>query len=276
MCLAIFKPKNKAFPKTDLLKNAWENNPDGAGLAIVENDHVKIIKGIMTFKALKNILKNNDLKNKDVVLHFRWSTSGTIIPELTHPFPVSRSNKDLKALSIETEKAIIHNGVMFSPIGKEYSDTAIFSKYMALKKDLSNEEIKAIIGVDRMAIATISGVELIGSWSSISGVMFSNTYSIEPKIVWDAPAPKFSDSAFWDSRKEEKGYLSSFDDPFYWSENAAMVGGLEYCPHCDSDNTELIGINQTVAECLDCGSVYNDTHFLEAKNNNTSKLKKRA
>lgn len=256
MCLAIFKPKNKEMPSFKTLENAWQNNPDGAGLAIVNGDEVRIIKGLMTLEDLILELSHDYLTGLDVVIHFRWATSGHVSPEMTHPFPVSTDNYDLKSLRIDTDTAIIHNGVMFSPkLNSGYSDTAIFTKYYALKNGLTDKEINQIIGSDRLAIASKNGVRLIGSWHEIDGLHYSNLGSFESRSYksfndsfLDDPYFYSSDYAFFDSRR----------DSFFDNED------LQICPCCESHDVEIIGIRSLAIECLDCGAVFNDTQFLES------------
>lgn len=266
MCLAIFKPKNEKFPALDVLQRAWKTNPHGAGLAIVENGKVKILKGFMTLEDFYTVLCEENLKALDVVIHFRWSTSGSVIPELCHPFPVSKSNADLKALSMVTDKALIHNGVMFQPKINDYSDTAIFSRYMAHAAP-DNKTIREIIGNDRLAIVTGLGVNLIGDWNLIDGCVFSNLYStaieeethIKEKI----------------SYKESWAFDDLRNDPYYFSEDYVGHEDLEFCPSCDSDYVEMIGVNSIACECLDCGTIFNETEFLESSRK-ISPRKKRA
>lgn len=269
MCLAIFKPKGKSFPTNDIISNAWNNNPHGAGLAIAKKSGVEIIKGIMTFNDLVAILKSPELVKEDVVLHFRWSTSGTIIPELTHPFPVTVKNKDFRSLKFTTDKAIIHNGVLFDPLTSAYSDTAIFSRYLALKPKISEKQIKKIIGQDRLAMIHKDKIKLLGNWTMIDGLSFSNTYSIV------APRMNYLDM-FDDYAYDNVKSIPAFKDEYAYNPNDE--DDCEYCPFCDSDNVEFIGVKTRSYECLDCSTVYNETDMLLSTfhyhKNVTAKLKK--
>lgn len=253
MCLAIFKPKNKLFPDELTLRRAWKNNPDGAGLAICTDEGVQIIKGLMTFDDFFSLL-DNSLIPFDVIIHFRWATSGNVDASMTHPFPVSNDNKDLKSLEILTEKAIIHNGVLFSPkFSSGYSDTAIFTRYLALK-GINYDKIHEIIKSDRLAICSSNGVELLGQWHDINGVFYSNLYSIENTYKNNFRDPYFYSDDFFD--------LKSYDDD------------LDFCPCCGSDEVEHIASRSLTFECLSCGTIYNDTHFLETSFIQKPKFKK--
>ena len=49
MCILVIKPKGKEMPSKKILRNCWENNPDGAGMMYVKDGHVVIDKGYMEF-----------------------------------------------------------------------------------------------------------------------------------------------------------------------------------------------------------------------------------
>lgn len=295
MCLAIFKPMKAEFPSDSIMKRAWGNNPDGAGLAIVTENGVKIIKGLMTFEALKEKIESLDLYDFEVLIHFRWATSG---PDnkpagMTHPFPISRKNEELKALELICDRALIHNGVMFSPNLSDYSDTAIFSRYLSYFPNATSEQIKDCIPYgNKVAIATKNGVELFGNWTVKNGCHFSNEFSFETPAYYSNKS-KFKKSKYeidYDyfekkNGKEEADFAfadSRRDDPYYYSETVDYSdfdfeedhADLEYCPHCDSDNTEMIGIRTKTAECLDCGAVYNETDFLISPDYVSEKIQK--
>jgi predicted glutamine amidotransferase len=241
MCLAIFKPANKSFNR-DHITTAWRNNPHGAGLAIRTKNAVEIYKGFMTLDGLSSFLNDNEsfLEAHDVVLHLRWSTSGTIKPGLCHPFPASKNNNDLLALELVTDTALIHNGVMFQPNLNDYSDTAIFSRYFAHFAP-SLKQINKVIKNDRLAIVTKDGVKMLGFWEVKGDCFYSNTYSLETN-----------------------NYNFDFKDDYlkeYFFE----------CPICGSESVDHIGINSNAHECLDCHSVFNGTDFILDDDKNTKK-----
>lgn len=132
MCVALIKPKGVFLPSEQILYNCFVTNPDGAGFCFAENEKVHIVKGLMDFDTFLNTLQSYDwtydLNNKNVFIHFRIGTSGEMDETMTHPFPVSPNNKDLKQTEVSCNYAVIHNGVIphydYS-LGK-YSDTALF------------------------------------------------------------------------------------------------------------------------------------------------------
>lgn len=242
MCLAIYKPKNQKFPSDKVLENAWGYNPHGAGLAILHDDCVEIIKGIMTLEALLDFLPLIDIK-KEVVLHLRYSTSGKIEPAMCHPFPIEHSKTAYRKLTHMTKKALVHNGVMFQPRLNQVSDTAIFSRLMALNPNMCDKTIKRIVGSDRLAIldSNAQKVSLIGDWIKKDGVFYSNTYSLVS------------------SRYEEKSFNAYSKNDSYDDDS------MEICPCCGSEDTIKIGYATKTYECYECLTVYNETNFLESE-----------
>lgn len=300
MCLAIFKPMKTNFPKIEIMREAWSNNPHGAGLAIVTDDGVKILKGIMTFENLMEIIESLDLVDFEVLLHFRWATSG---PDnkpatMTHPFPITKDNTLLKTTELICERALIHNGVMFSPQFSDYSDTAIFARYLSYFPNATEKEIAdSIPAGNKVAIATKNGVQLFGHWTVVNGIHYSNLFSMPYERTWkNAKAKTWNKKSRYEidydnmenaSKHNENDYAlysARRDDPYYFNDGENYLNesendyvdyssdDLDYCPHCDSDNTEMIGVRQNVAECLDCGAVYNETEFIIAPEHVSAKI----
>jgi hypothetical protein len=273
MCLAIYKPAGEKIPFTEI-KQAWTGNKDGAGLAVRMNGSVEIHKGFMSLSEYTDFIGkfSEELRYLDVVFHLRYTTSGNTVPGMTHPFPVSKKNNELKALYHVTDKAIIHNGVMFNPMSPShgYSDTAIFSKWLALKNP-DEKEMKKVLGGDRLAIVTGEKVSLMGNWTEIAGCFYSQTYSINTyrsSSLWSEP--RKGKVLTWDP-KSGKSMKEVFDDYEYKDEefDVDALMEMDFCPSCGSDRTEQIGYNTITFECLDCCAVYNQYDCLDSF---TSKL----
>ena len=101
MCLAILL--NGEFPPDDVLEAGAEQNPDGIGIAFPDGDKVQWFKGI-TLEQLKGF-RNQATKG---LIHFRLASVGPAIPQLCHPFPVSKTTS-LK-LEGRSDMALAHNG----------------------------------------------------------------------------------------------------------------------------------------------------------------------
>lgn len=140
MCIIIYKRKKLDMPSLDILENCFENNPNGAGFMYRVDNKIHISKGYMTYdkliEALLKVQETVNLKRTDLVIHFRISTTGSSVPENCHPFPLSNKIADLKALNIECNRAIAHNGILegyagFHSKDTDLSDTAYFAKMLS-------------------------------------------------------------------------------------------------------------------------------------------------
>ena len=205
MCIAIYSPIGVDIPCEDNLKNSWEHNPHGAGFAYNERGHVQIEKGFMTWDAFKKALekanRNNALKNKGVLIHFRIQTHGGVNPECCHPFPIIADEAALKKRSIKTNYAVIHNGIISLTSSEAYrrekmSDTMVFiEKYLTKiatnKKWFNNRPNFELIGdlIDsKMAILNGDGVihSTSGFTKDADGNWYSNSTYKEPRVKYTA------------------------------------------------------------------------------------------
>ncbi|XUX01223.1 MAG: hypothetical protein TUN42_04335 [Dehalogenimonas sp.] len=113
MCVIIVKPRKTCLPKLSVLKQCWTSNGDGAGIMYNTSVGIIISKGFMRFDDLVAALKAiPNPVDKNIVIHMRVATHGTVCPENTHPFPASTDVSDLKALGIVCRTGIAHNGVI--------------------------------------------------------------------------------------------------------------------------------------------------------------------
>jgi predicted glutamine amidotransferase len=236
MCLAIYKPENQDIPFNEIIE-AWCSNSDGAGLCFInDKNEVVIHKGFMTLEFYLDFLYTNEvmLKSKKVLIHLRYSTSGKTNTAMTHPFPISSKNSDLSKQFLITDKALVHNGVLFSPqYQKIFSDTAIFTKWYKMTRP-DDKRLNEVLKGNRIAIMDNEGVKMLGDWTKIDGLYYSNTHYIKSHCS--------SESIF-----EEKDFYS-----YHWK--------MEKCSHCSSEDIEAIGIYTETFECLDCGNVFNTSN----------------
>jgi len=176
------------------LETAFGNNPDGAGIMLVKNKRVQIVKGFMEFNDFINCYEKIVSKKEAMVLHFRSATHGDICPENCHPFPLSESVKDLCATQIETPVGVCHNGVINidSGVGCRLSDTQEFIRRIMAHIDLTNPKIIELLGYvgGRFLILLGSGqVYTTGFWEKNRGIYYSNDgYKPRPwslKYSWE-------------------------------------------------------------------------------------------
>lgn len=191
MCLIIAKPAGVKMPSNKLMKRAFDNNPDGFGLAYrLSGGMPHIKKGAMTFKAVKRLIRSTpDLIDADVILHFRLATKGHIYEGNCHPFPLSRNPDHLTALEVTSRMAIAHNGIIYSSTkgyGKAWdstddalSDTQEFIRdYLVDIGDaIFNKGVRKLIEDDtfsKFSILTTKGILLIGDFTNDQGLYLSN------------------------------------------------------------------------------------------------------
>lgn len=193
MCIILAKKKGVDIPSDDIIRNCFENNPDGAGLMYQVGDHVKIEKGYMNveklIKRVHALNKKLDLKNKSFVIHFRIGTSGKNDKKTTHPFPITNNFNELRQLSIQAPLAMVHNGVIWEYAYKDsiLSDTQNFIKdyvsiFYELNKDfLKNDRVianlKEVCGSKLCFLDKEDNLTFIGDFitDTETGLVFSNT-----------------------------------------------------------------------------------------------------
>lgn len=121
MCIAILKTKKGTITDEEL-RNCFNSNPDGAGIAYTLNNELKIIKGMFNVKDfIETVRMAEKICDNNMLIHCRIGTSGTKDGFNTHPFEV---NKNV---------ALIHNGILDIDVPKDSkkNDTQIFiDKYL--------------------------------------------------------------------------------------------------------------------------------------------------
>lgn len=176
------------MPDKSILKNCWNNNPDGAGYMYRTGKGVIGSKGYMKQKALISALavKERLFNGSDLVIHFRWATHGLRDHTATHPFPLSTDTKDLTKSSWKGEAGLAHNGIIANYGTKDLSDTQdfIFSDLGHFNSLADRPEVLKYLESKggRYALMTSRKTYLIGSFLQDDGVYYSNSdykYSIK-------------------------------------------------------------------------------------------------
>jgi predicted glutamine amidotransferase len=132
MCVIVISEKGKKINRK-IFNKMWEVNSDGVGIAYYDNKNkiIKVKKGLMKEEEAFEIYQ--EIPQVFHIIHFRLSTSGNKIPELTHPFRIDKM--DILELEYEAEGVIFHNGVV------NFYNTLLFT----ILNKLSEEEIKKIL-----------------------------------------------------------------------------------------------------------------------------------
>ena len=179
MCLIIVKPSAVSIPNA-LFNSALEHNQDGYGIMYADNGSVKANKGL-DYSKLKSRLKT--LENKEIILHLRMATHGTIKRDNCHPFKIT---EDLW---------FAHNGILrdFIPQDGNISDTISFNRSV-LMPDLQSDinllftedycrYIESLVGKNnKLAFLSSDGrIKLINrdQWIEYNGLLLSNDYAYD-------------------------------------------------------------------------------------------------
>lgn len=119
MCIAILN-KSGIVPESHI-RTSFANNPDGAGMAWIENGSIKVFKTMKDVDKLASLyLSIRNDNDSPIVLHFRIGTHGKKDISNVHPF------------HINSDMIMVHNGIVDSPvIDKQKSDTFHLSLFLS-------------------------------------------------------------------------------------------------------------------------------------------------
>ena len=187
MCIICVSPARTRQPSISQIKMMFQSNPHGAGYMYARDGRVHIHKGFMDIDSFLSAIKAEHFTAKDsVVYHFRISTQAGVNPEMSLPFPLSNRLPYMKALDVECQCGVAHNGIIrltSDPTQHEYSDTALFiTHYMArmvhglddLKDAQLLNRIERLAG-SKLAIMDGSGyIATVGNFINERGLLFSN------------------------------------------------------------------------------------------------------
>ena len=187
MCIICVSPAGVRQPSFEMIRTMFRRNPHGAGYMCIKGGKVFISKGFMWEQAFIDVIRNEGFTANDaVVYHFRISTQAGVRPEMTHPFPLSKSLRRMKALDLFCRCGVAHNGIIqltTDTSNTEYSDTALFvTEYLAdlIRKpsDLKNPTMLKLVhklAGSKLAIMDSSGyIATVGDFVNINGLLFSN------------------------------------------------------------------------------------------------------
>jgi len=185
--MCIIAVCEKRFLTNKEIENCFSNNNDGAGMAWYEDNKLHFAKGFMTLDEFMDFYRSKKHFIPHVV-HFRIGTSGTIVPELTHPFECSIIDIRLKGMT--DHPLLFHNGVyhdyhslllnvvfpalikynMKLPDG-DWNDTRVIAMTVSI---LGENLLRTMTG--RFVLVKPEGkFRLFGSFEEENGVHFSNS-----------------------------------------------------------------------------------------------------
>lgn len=109
MCIIASIPAGSEIDE-NTLNQMWTSNPDGGGIAYIEDGKVKTYKSMKLKKFRSNFFRILDEHgDSDILVHTRIATHGSICIPNVHPFPVMQDGEELDNL------VFAHNGILPSP-----------------------------------------------------------------------------------------------------------------------------------------------------------------
>lgn len=203
MCILIGKRKYNEMISEERLRVSFENNSDGCGMSYAHNGKVYVEK-FMEFEEFYNRLneleKEIGLYDKNVLLHFRISTSGKIDLGNCHPFIVSDDYNVLRNLNSKTESELVmgHNGILHNYEPSKNANTNdtqrfikefIYPMYKENKNFLQNSFNRCLIekeiGTNKVMFIDAEGeMYAIGKFitDEVDGNLYSNDTYLES--IW--------------------------------------------------------------------------------------------
>lgn len=128
MCvIAIFD--NKKRPSEKQLRQMFDANPDGVGLAwqLPADDLVEVKKGLFTWQAVKDALKSIPEDAGTVLFHSRIATSGGVSAGKCHPYIIGEESLgDTEATSGLFGGVMAHNGIISTTLRAGANDSESF------------------------------------------------------------------------------------------------------------------------------------------------------
>jgi len=225
MCIIIYKPRGVDLPIEKYLYNSFSNNADGCGFMYPESNGVRIKRGYMDYDSFKNaIYQIPNVKDIDVVIHFRWATHGSVVPKNTQPFPVTTSYSEIKKVDTFSEFGFTHNGVMGwlqgtpEDMTHDISDSIIFGRLIAELREIDIKLVYKLLKTfgrgQRYALMNAYETRLYGDFHEHEGCFYSQkSYSYEShKYKFDTLAV-----AAWDdykSKTKNKKHVTKSDESF--------------------------------------------------------------
>jgi len=181
MCMIIIKEQGVEAPTLATIQNAFRDNADGAGYAILRAGEkvLSLRKGLMSVGSLISSLTYADIKKDDLALyHFRLATNGEVSKGNCHPFPLSNSVSELRKVRGEYDQVMAHNGILDNTTfgnyeGDALSDTMLFVRDIlsepCIKDNLElpaiEELIDAYVDGSRVVIVSADGtLRRYGGW----------------------------------------------------------------------------------------------------------------
>tara|TARA_B100000029_G_scaffold105146_1_gene95772 strand:+ start:513 stop:1724 length:1212 start_codon:yes stop_codon:yes gene_type:complete len=206
MCVIASIPAGQTITEEEL-RDMWQTNPDGGGIAFIKDGAIKVKKTLKlkTFlKWFKEIVKEHG--SNDILVHMRVKTHGDVCKQNVHPFNVIQDGKPLK------DMVFAHNGILPSAFlttekdrdtdGIQISDTRRFNELF-----WGNFDIRALD--DPRVIDVIE--ELIG-WGNKLVVLNANPALKHQTYVINSGRGVYKDACWFSNQNHIKPVYSNIRD----------------------------------------------------------------
>jgi hypothetical protein len=176
-------------PTLSVVRDCWDSNAFGAGLAWREENAVRWSKG--GFDSPTDLHRTMMQLPKPYIVHFRIPTVGDPCEALCHPFPVGGS---LALTGSTTDGVLAHNGhwngwqsAMLRFLGTKRIPDGPWSDSRAMAwiaKQSGIGFLELIDEAQRIVLLTPTRLERYGHWSTNQGIMFSNLTWVVGEGPW--------------------------------------------------------------------------------------------
>lgn len=140
MCIIVFVADGVDIPSNAILHNCWKTNPDGGGVMYNDGKDVHFSKGYMTwtrFSKAIDCLRRHRSKYRDIALHFRIASHGSISENNCHPWLIQQLNG--------RRYCMMHNGIIsWCGYDRQTSDSFVLSNKL-ISFNLEDYESRTIL-----------------------------------------------------------------------------------------------------------------------------------
>ena len=226
MCVIASIPAGSTIDEKTL-RNMWNRNPDGAGIAWLEDGRVNMYKSMKLKPFLtkfKVIVKSHG--SSDILVHMRIATCGEVCLDNNHPFYLLQNGQELK------DTVFAHNGQLFdyTPPAKfsHLSDTRYFNELffnnfniLSLDDWRVQEMIGNIIGKHSNKFVVLSANPALKAETYIINkhlgeyvgkVWYSNLHHQPVKSTWKGTSYTRSQPTLWDGKNDDTMDETQEDD----------------------------------------------------------------
>lgn len=205
MCVIIYKPKNVELSEK-YIREGHRVNKHGFGVMYYDSDKKQIVVKKQAEYEIDDVCKLiKELKDKEVVVHFRIMTHGSIKDENCHPFNVL--SKDKNAM----EMWMMHNGTIHdvkSDIKNDETDSNTWIRTVALPLLREKPGLIRNSVLQKLFKETISNSRLVFMFGAGEVVIINRQGGYERDGCWFSnqsafPAQSYH-SSFWKKKEEEE------------------------------------------------------------------------